>query len=334
MITIEDLSFSFANHVLYEKVNLQLQTGERYGLTGANGSGKTTFLKILSGELSPSSGKLRGINHEEMGIMKQDHFKYDSFSLIDTVMSGKPKILEALKQLEELSEKEALSYVEMQKLSDCDDYLGRHDGYRAESDAASLLSGLGLEESKHTQTMSTLSGGYRLRVLLAQVLFSEPEMLFLDEPTNHLDIHTIAWLEAYLKKFQGLMVLISHDRDFINAISTQILDVDYGTIRRYRGNYDAFIKQRNEEEIYHASVLKNQEQKKEQMQQFVDRFKAKATKARQASSRKKMIEKMEREMEQHMQGKSSRRSPNIRFQYERNSGDTPLKNKNPEQELW
>lgn len=325
MISVQDLEMSFGSRILFQKVQLQLVSGQRYGLVGANGSGKSTFLKILSGEEDPVFGKVQSPGKDQLGVLQQDHFQYDEILILDTVLMGKPKIYRAMKEMSELLDREDFSVEVSDRYSKLEASIAEMGGYAAESEAAKLLEGLGIQESKHLQLMKTLSGGYKLRVLLAQVLFSEPSILLLDEPTNHLDLYSIRWLENYLKRFNGTIVVISHDREFINRISTHILDVDFGTINMYKGNYDQYLKRVEEVRFHHESVIAKAEKKKDELQNFVDRFRAKASKARQAQSKARMIDKLQDEMDEHVLQQSSRRSPRLNFIQESRTGVTPLK---------
>lgn len=317
MIYANNLTMRFGSQVLFEGVSFQLNMGNRYGLVGANGSGKSTLLKILSGEIQPESGEITSSSSLKLGILKQDHFEYESSSILDVVLMGKPDLWDALQRKQKiiLSEGE-LSESSGQTLADLEMEIGDLGGYSAESDAAVLLSGLGIESEKQRDPLHTLSGGYKLRVLLAQCLFSEPDFLLLDEPTNHLDLISIIWLENYLREFKGTCLIISHDQTFLNHISTHIIDIDFQTIKIYTGDYNDFQQAKALDLIQKEKEIQQQEKKKEELQQFITRFKAKATKARQANSKAKQIEKME-EIEIK---RSSRRSPGFRFEMNRLSG--------------
>lgn len=325
MITVSDLEMRFGTRLLFKNVNLQMMPGQRYGLIGANGSGKSTFLKILSDTEVPTSGSVQRPNKSKLGCLEQDHFQYDDKSALDAVIMGRPELYETMQAMEVLLSKEDFSDAEGEELAHLESRIGELDGYSAEAEASQLLEGLGLEQARHQVRMKELSGGYKLRVLLAQVLFSEPEILLLDEPTNHLDIYSIRWLETYLQKFKGALVVISHDRDFINGVSTHILDVDYGTVRCYKGNYDHYLKQVEEERVHREAVISKNEKRKDDLQGFVDKFRAKASKARQAQSKMRMIEKLEGELDDQMLAPSSRRMPKLGFKCENTSGVTPLK---------
>ena len=325
MITIKDLEMRYGPKALFQGVNLQLMSASRYGLIGANGSGKSTFLRILSGEESASGGSVQLPTKCRVGILRQDQFQFEEFSLIETVLMGKPTLHQALKRMEVLLAKEHFSNAEGEEVGHLEAVIAENDGYSAEATAAQLLEGLGLPTDRHTHRMRQLSGGYKLRVLLAQVLFSDPEILFLDEPTNHLDLYSIKWLESYLCKYKGALVVISHDRDFINGVSTHILDVDFGGVSCYKGNYDQYLKQVEEAKERREAVIEKAEKRKDDLKEFVDRFKAKASKARQAQSKMKLIEKLDDELDQQNLQPTSRRHPQLGFRQDRPSGSTPLK---------
>lgn len=328
MICIENLEMHYGPQILFADVNLQLLPGYHYGLTGSNGSGKSTFLKILNQREHPSSGRVRLPNRCKIGFLEQDQFKYDQYTLIETVLSGREKLYQAHLKMQELINKESFSQEESDLYSNFESEYAREGGYTSESEAAKMLEGLGLEASRHDQPMETLSGGYKLRVLLARVLFSEPDLLLLDEPTNHLDLYSIRWLELYLKKFPGILVMTTHDREFMNATSTHILELDYGTIRSYKGNYDQYVRLEEESRALREATFEKSEKKKEELQKFVDRFRAKASKARQAQSKAKLIEKLEDKMNDNAFKTSTRRPPRIKLSSPKGSGRVVLKIQN------
>ncbi len=317
MIGISNLSKGFGAQTLFDDVTLQLDAGKRYGLVGANGSGKTTFLKILSGSEPASGGEVKFQKRARIGVLRQDRFESDDQIILDVAMMGDELVHRALAEQDALSSEEEPS---PERIAEIDEILRAHDGYTFESRAAQVLMGLGIAESSIRRPLSTLSGGYKLRVLLAQVLVGRPDAILLDEPTNHLDILSIRWLERFLNAYRGCAVVISHDQRFLNTIATHILDVDYATIIEYPGNYAAFhelklaTRERKEAEI--ARVEKIIAEKKA----FVERFRAKASKARQAQSRVKQIEKIEVEK----LAPSSRRYPKFRFDMVRPSGKDVL----------
>jgi ATPase subunit of ABC transporter with duplicated ATPase domains len=294
MLDVRDIGMEFGQKSLFKNVNLILLPSQRYGVVGANGTGKSTFLKILSGEDSASHGTVNKAKSLSLGILKQDHFRYEEDRLIDVVIKGNAALWDAICEKEKIYAKEHFTEADGYRLSALEEIVMHEGGYEAESVAKNLLLGLGIGEKFHQGPLSALSGGYKLRVLLAQVLYQKPDIMLLDEPTNHLDIISIAWLETFLKTtFKGLLIFISHDRSFLNNLSTNILDIDYNTIQDYPGNYDKFCFSKEEQLRLKQSELKNQEKKIEALQSFVDRFGAKASKASQAASRQKMIDRIE-----------------------------------------
>ncbi|MFO0567131.1 MAG: ABC-F family ATP-binding cassette domain-containing protein [Polyangiaceae bacterium] len=317
MIAISNLSKSFGPQALFEDVTLQLNAGSRYGLVGANGSGKTTLLKILSGTEPASGGEVAFAKNARIGVLRQDRFESDEQIILDVAMMGDELVYRALKEQDAHS---ADVHPDPERVAEIDELLRAHDGYTLEARAAQVLMGLGIPEKSIRQPLYTLSGGYKLRVLLAQVLVGRPDAVLLDEPTNHLDILSIRWLERFLNAYEGCAVVISHDQRFLDNIATHILDVDYGTVIEYPGNYQTFhemkaaTRERKEGEI--ARVEKIIAHKKA----FVERFRAKATKARQAQSRLKQLEKIEVET----LPTSSRRYPKLRFEIARPSGKDVL----------
>ncbi|RUR08776.1 ribosomal protection-like ABC-F family protein [Legionella sp. km772] len=293
MLDIRSISMGFGKKSLFQDVDLILLPSQRYGVVGANGTGKSTFLKILAGEETPTQGSVEKAKSLNIGILKQDHFRYEDDQLIDVVIQGNTTLWEALIEKNELYTKEDFTEEDGFRLSELEEIVMHEGGYEAEQNAKNLLLGLGIAEKYHYKPLSALSGGYKLRVLLAQVLYQQPDIMLLDEPTNHLDILSIAWLQQFLKTFPGLLIFISHDRRFLNEVSTNILDIDYDTVTNYFGDYDQFVASKEERLILKQSELKNQEKKIEAMQTFVDRFGAKASKATQAASRQKMIDKIQ-----------------------------------------
>lgn len=314
----------FGAKILFQNVNLQLNPGQHYGLVGANGCGKSTLIKIFNGETTAESGDVVIPSQTKLGTLQQNQFLYEKVRILDTVMMGRESLWQALQQKNQLLSKESFTEQECKTLDRLEKQIAAHEGYTAESEAAKLLEGLGLRTAIHTQPMSTLSGGYKLRVLLAQVLFKHPDLLLLDEPTNHLDIFSIKWLEEYLRDFPGTLLITSHDRDFLNGVCHQILDVDRGTIKAYKGNYDDFLEAKNEEIELTLRQLEKQGKRKEELQGFIDRFRAKATKARQAQSKLRLVEKMEEQMEALELQPSSRMYPKLQFELCRPSGARTL----------
>lgn len=320
MLNILHLTMQYGIRSLFDDVSLQLYPGHRYGLVGANGSGKSTLMRIISGEEKDFSGQIQQPANQKLGVLQQDHFRYENETILDTVLMGRAELWQARQEQAELLKLHEMDADQSQHFAELEDVIHREGGYTAESEAAQLLDGLGIPAATHQQPLHTLSGGYKLRILMAQLLFSQPDVLLLDEPTNHLDIFSIRWLEQYLRSYEGLLLVISHDRDFINAVSTDIVDIDYGTIKVYTGNYEQFLAMKDLEQEQKEKALKRQDEKKAELQAFVDRFKAKATKASQAQSRVKMIEKMEA-IDIPV---SSRRAPHLNFSQVCKSGIKPL----------
>lgn len=294
MLEVRSISMQFGPKSLFQNVDLILLPTQRYGVVGANGTGKSTFLKVLAGEEQPSNGSVEKAKNLKIGILKQDHFRYEEDRLVDVVIRGNAILWNALVEKDALYSKEDFTEADGYRLSELEEIVMNQGGYEAESVAKNLLLGLGIAEKFHYGPLSALSGGYKLRVLLAQVLYQQPDIMLLDEPTNHLDILSIAWLEEFLKtQFKGLLIFISHDRSFLNNTSTNILDIDYDTILDYPGDYDKFCFAKEERLRLKQSELKNQEKRIDALQGFVDRFGAKASKASQAASRQKMIDRIE-----------------------------------------
>lgn len=321
MISISNLSMLYGLRLLFDGVNLNLIGNQRYGVVGANGTGKSTFLRLLAGDETPSAGEITIGKRMQVGWLKQDQFRYEHNTSLETVLQGKPKLWAALDEKEQLLKEAVLDLQAGYRLAALEEIIIQQNGYVAETFASRLLTGLGVSFEYHRKPMSVLSGGYKLRVLLAQALFSEPDVLLLDEPTNHLDIESIVWLEDYLKNdFKGVLVFISHDQNFLNHLATRILDVDYGEIREYVGNYDQALTEKAlivEQKLHAQKYLEN---KIAHMQAFVDKFKASASRSRQALAREKMIERIELPDIK----KSSRTSPVFHFKQKRCSGKTVL----------
>jgi ATPase subunit of ABC transporter with duplicated ATPase domains len=313
MIGVIDLGKAYGARSLFEGVSLKLVTGSRYGLVGANGSGKTTFLEIVSGDEPASEGTVTITKGARVGVLRQDRFMRDEDAILDVAMTGDEIVTRAFEEQKKLT---ASDSPDPARLVELEDIIRTHDGYTLEARASAILEGLGIPVASHRMPLATLSGGFKLRVLLAQVLLGGPDVLLLDEPTNHLDILSIRWLEKFLAAYQGCAIVISHDQRFLDNVASHVLDVDYGTITLYPGNYSAFarekvaIRERKEAEIARAEATIAEKKA------WVERFGAKATKARQAQSRLKQIEKIEvEELES-----SSRRAPLFSFQPERKSG--------------
>lgn len=315
----------YGGKILFKNANFQLNPGQHYGLVGANGCGKSTLIKVLTYDVSHEAGDFSVPSQQTIGTLKQDHFLYENVAIMDTVLMGNKKLWKAMDEKNKLFEKPEFTEEDCNVLADLEKDIENEDGYSAESVAGKILEGLGLPDKVHRQTLSTLSGGYKLRVLLAQLLFSKPDILLLDEPTNHLDLHSIKWLEEYLKNFPGTLLISSHDRDFLNGVCNHILDLDYQQITAYKGNYEDFLVSKATAQLHKEAAYAKHEKKRDDMQEFIDRFKAKASKARQAASKAKMVEKIEEEMSGLDFTASSRLYPNLNFEPFRPSGQIALK---------
>ncbi|MBK9375757.1 MAG: ATP-binding cassette domain-containing protein [Holophagales bacterium] len=318
MIAVSDLGKSFGAQTLFEGVSIQFNPGNRYGLVGANGSGKSTLLRILSGEEAASSGIVSIPKKLRLGVLKQDHFRYEEMPILDVAMMGNQEVWEAMAEKERLLH--ADSTFESDRYAQLEDIIMRYQGYSLEARAGEILEGLGIPTEVHRSPLSTLSGGFKLRVLLGQVLAADPGALLLDEPTNHLDIVSIRWLEKFLDAYKGLAIVISHDLRFLDNVCTHIADVDYETVTLYTGNYTAFEAAKEAERERKESEIQKREKQIAGHQAFIDRFRAKATKARQAQSKIKLIEKIVIDK----LPESSRRHPRFRFRQRRPSGRTAL----------
>ncbi|MCB1071841.1 MAG: ABC-F family ATP-binding cassette domain-containing protein [Chlamydiia bacterium] len=328
MFSTDKLTMIYGDRVLFQDVTLHFHARRRYGLVGANGAGKTTFLKILKGKQPPTSGIVQIPKDAKVGILDQDYFRFGNKKILDIVLMGDNELWKALEKKEKLLKKGEMTSSEIESLSEIEELITRKGGYRAESRAAQLLSGLGIDPKRHEDKLNTLSGGYKLRVLLSQVLYIEPEILLLDEPTNYLDIFSIRWLERYLCDYPGTLILSSHDRFFLNQVCQEIIDIDYGEMRRYVGNFDHFLDEKKKEVVFKEAQLESLAKRKKDMQRFIDRFKAKASKARQASARERMIEKLEEEEMGYQIFPSSRQYPHFHFPIHRPSGRQALTMKN------
>jgi ATPase subunit of ABC transporter with duplicated ATPase domains len=318
MISVSDLGKSFGAQTLFRGASLQFNAGNRYGLVGANGSGKSTLLRILAGEDTPSEGTIAIPKKLRLGVLKQDHFQWETSRIIDVAMMGNRDVWEAMEEKERLLHAEG--DFDHERYADLEDTILRNDGYALEAKAGEVLEGLGIPTAAHKEPLSTLSGGFKLRVLLAQTLAGKPDAVLLDEPTNHLDIVSIRWLEKFLAAFAGLVVIVSHDHRFLDNVCTHIVDVDYQTVTLYKGNFTDFEAEKVEERERKESEIERREKQIADHQAFVDRFRYKATKARQAQSKLKLIEKMAVEA----LPPSSRRYPRFRFRQQRPSGRQPL----------
>ena len=319
MIAVSGLAKWFGAQSLFEDVSFQLNPGCRYGLVGANGSGKTTLLRILAGEEEPSAGNVARPRRLRLGTLEQDHFRFEELPILEVAMMGHHELWQAIRDKEALLER-ADAHFEADRYAELEDIIASHDGYAFEARSAEILEGLGIPTALHRDPLSTLSGGFKLRVLLAQALASDPQCLLLDEPTNHLDILSIRWLEKFLAGFAGSALVISHDHRFLDNVSTHILDVDYQTVTLYTGNYAAFVEAKQAERERREAEIAKREREIAQHQAFVDRFRAKNTKARQAQSKIKQIERISIER----LPQSSRRYPSFKFQQRRPSGKQAL----------
>ena len=319
---MSNLEKSYGDQTLFAEVTLQLNPGERYGLVGANGAGKTTLLQILAGDTEPTSGTVAVSERLRLGTLNQDQFLYEDETIINVALMGNTELWRVM-VAKELLLAQAEKQFDADKFAELEDTFLRFDGYSAEARAGAILEGLGLPAEIHYDPLSTLSGGFKLRVLLAQVLAGNPDVLLLDEPTNHLDILSIRWLEMFLRDYAGPAVVISHDHRFLDNICTAILDVDYETVILYSGDYTFFQKAKRQERERREKEIAAREREIAHHQQFVDRFRAKATKARQAQTKLKLIEKAEESMVELPH--SSRRYPNFRFDQQRDSGRDVLK---------
>lgn len=309
MIRVKDVSVSFGSRTLFEGVNLSFDAGNRYGLIGANGSGKSTFMKILVGDFEASSGIVTVAPGLRVGVLRQDHYQYDHYTVLNTVLMGYPELWTVMQERERMYALPEMTDEEGIRVGELESAFADMDGYSAEYFAAELLEGLGIPVEKHNDLMSSTIGGFKLRVLLAQVLFARPDVLLLDEPTNHLDLDTIRWLENFLMDHKGTMVIISHDRHFLNTVCTHMVDVDYKQISMFSGNYDYFVAASTLTREQLVSENTRNQEKVAELREFVARFSANKSKAKQATSRQRQIEKIEiQEIRP-----SSRVSPYIKF---------------------
>ncbi len=320
MITVENLRIQFGKQILFQEVNLKFTSGNCYGVIGANGAGKSTLLRAISGEISTTSGRIFLGPGERLSVLSQDHFAFDEYTVINAVMKGHNELWDIIQEKEAIYAKPDFSEADGIKSADLEERFAEMDGWNAESDAATLLSGLGIKEEFHYTSMKDLSGRQKVRVLLAQALFGKPDNLLLDEPTNDLDLDTVRWLENYLSNYENTVLVVSHDRHFLDAISTHTIDIDFGEIKLFAGNYSFW---------YHSSQLslkqqqsqnKKAEEKKKELQEFIARFSANVAKSKQTTSRKKMIEKLNIEDIT----PSTRRYPGIIFKPSREVGDRIL----------
>jgi ATPase subunit of ABC transporter with duplicated ATPase domains len=320
MLAVSNLSLRYGKRTLFEEVNLKFTQGNCYGVIGANGAGKSTFLKILSGEIDPTGGEVIKTPGERMSVLKQNHFEYDQYPVLETVLIGNKKLWEVMKAKEEIYAKADFSDEDGEKAAELEVIFAEMDGWNAESDAANMLSGLGIKEADHHRLLGELSGKEKVRVLLAQALFGNPDILLLDEPTNDLDVETITWLENFLADFQNVVIVVSHDRHFLDVVCTHIVDIDFSKIQLFTGNYTFWYESSQLALRQRADQNKKMEDKRKELQEFVERFSANASKSRQATSRKKLLDKLVIDNIQ----PSSRKYPGIIFRAERDCGDQIL----------
>ncbi len=320
MITVENLRIQFGKRILFQDVNMKFTAGNCYGVIGANGAGKSTFLKAISGDVDATAGNITLGPGERLSVLSQDHFAFDEFTVLDTVMKGHVKLWDIMHEKNALYAKPDFSDEDGMKAAELEAEFADMNGWNAESDAASLLSNLGIKEDYHYTLMKDLSGKQKVRVLLAQALFGNPDNLLLDEPTNDLDLETVVWLENYLANYENTVLVVSHDRHFLDAISTHTIDIDYNDIKMFAGNYSFWYQSSQLALRQQQAQNKKAEEKKKELQEFIQRFSANVAKSKQATSRRKMIEKLNIEDIQ----PSTRKYPGIIFTPEREAGDKIL----------
>ena len=320
MISANNITLRIGKKALFEDVNIKFTEGNCYGLIGANGAGKSTFLKILSGQLDSTNGEIAITPGERLSFLQQDHFKYDEFPVLDTVIMGNARLYEIMKEKEAIYMKEDFSDEDGIKAAELEGEFATMNGWEAESDAANLLNGLGIEPELHYNQVSSLTGAQKVKVLLAQALFGNPDILLLDEPTNHLDLDAIAWLEEFLINFENTVIVVSHDRYFLNKVCTHIADIDYGKIQLYAGNYDFWYESSQLMIKQMKEANRKKEEKIKELQEFIQRFSANASKSKQATSRKRALEKIELDEIK----PSSRKYPYIDFRPSREIGNEVL----------
>ena len=320
MITVNNLDVQFGKRILFQDVNMKFTPGNCYGIIGANGAGKSTFLRTIYGDLDPTTGTIALGPGERLSVLSQDHFKWDSYTVMDTVMMGHTVLWDIMKQREELYAKEDFTDEDGLKVSELEEKFAELDGWNAESDAAMLLSGLGIKEDKHYTLMGELSGKEKVRVMLAQALYGNPDNLLLDEPTNDLDMETVTWLEEYLSNFEHTVLVVSHDRHFLDSVCTHTVDIDYGKINMFAGNYSFWYESSQLALRQQQNQKAKAEEKKKELEEFIRRFSANVAKSKQTTSRKKMLEKLNIEEIK----PSSRKYPGIIFTPEREPGNQIL----------
>ena len=316
MITVNDVSLNFSGQTLFKHVDLKFTPGNCYGIIGANGAGKTTFLRILSGDLEPTTGEVVISKDQRMSVLKQDHFQYDQYTVLDTVIMGNQRLYDIMKEKDALYAKEDFTDADGVKASELEAEFADMDGWEAESDVSRLIQGLGLSEDILYSEMSTLTAKEKVKVLLAQALFGKPDIILLDEPTNHLDIHAVEWLEDFILECESLTIVVSHDRHFLNTVCTNIVDVDYGGIKMYVGNYEFWYESSQMMQRLIRDQNKKKEEKIKELQEFVSRFSANKSKSKQATARRKLLDKLTVEE----MPASSRRYPFVGFKMDREPG--------------
>ena len=324
MITVSNLAIQFGKRVLYKDVNLKFTSGNIYGVIGANGAGKSTLLKAISGELEPNKGTIELGPGERLSVLDQDHFKYDEFTVLDTVLMGHQPLWHNMKEREALYMKEDFNDEDGNRVADLEEKFAEMDGWNAESDAAQMLSNLGVKEDLHSKQMNELSNNEKVRVMLAKALFGNPDNLLLDEPTNDLDLDTVQWLEEYLSNVEQTVLVVSHDRHFLDAVSTQTVDIDFGKVTVFAGNYSFWYESSQLALRQAQNQRQKAEEKKKELEEFIRRFSANVAKSKQTTSRKKMLEKLNIEEIR----PSSRKYPGIIFQMEREPGNQILEVEN------
>lgn len=320
MLTVSNVSLRFGKRVLFEDVNLKFTRGNCYGIIGANGAGKSTFLKILSGEIEPNTGSVDMEPGKRMAVLSQNHFQFDEFPVLETVLRGHSKLWAIMEEKERLYSKEDFTEEDGIRASELEGEFAEMDGWNAESDAATLLSSLGITEELHTKLLKELSGNQKVRVLIAQALFGNPDVLLMDEPTNDLDVETIRWLEDFLAQFENTVLVVSHDRHFLDNVCTHVCDIDFSRIKIFSGNYTFWYESSQLALRQRSDQNKKAEEKKKELQDFIARFSANVAKSRQATARKKMLEKLDIEEIQ----PSTRKYPGIFFKQNREVGDQIL----------
>ena len=320
MISANNISLRFGKRILFDQVNIKFTGGNCYGVIGANGAGKSTFLKILAGDIDPNSGNVTIDPGKRMAVLRQNHYEFDEVPVLSTVMMGHQKLWSIMQEKDAIYAKPDFSEADGIKASELESEFSEMNGWNAESDAASLLSGLGIIEEDHLKLVKELSGNQKVRVLLAQAIYGNPDILILDEPTNDLDIHTVSWLEDFLLEFKNTVIVVSHDRHFLDTVCTHVADIDFSAIRLFTGNYSFWYQSSQLALQQRSSANKKAEEKKKELQEFIMRFSANASKSRQATSRRKLLEKINIDEIQ----ASTRKYPAIIYQQKRTAGDQIL----------